>query len=178
MPAHDQRAGKRGEGGGEGGCGYWLRRSNSVASLIGRLGSSAFRPSAAAVGRYHSRARASLRIGSRPFHHGIRGRGGTIFRAALPAGEAGSSDTELTSSIVPRGTSFHRWVELGFPPIAIDPLRLSCRCERPGPPELRAVNPDAVQTHGQSARQATIAPTLKRARGIAGAVRKLLGKAA
>ena len=31
------------------------------ASLIGRLGSSAFRPSAAAVCRYHSRARASLR---------------------------------------------------------------------------------------------------------------------
>ena len=36
-------------------------RSNLVASLIGRLGSSAFRPSAAAVCRYHSRARASLR---------------------------------------------------------------------------------------------------------------------
>ena len=27
---------------------------------------------------------------------------------------------ELTSSIVPRGTSFHRWVELGFSPIAFD----------------------------------------------------------
>jgi len=26
---------------------------------------------------------------------------------------------ELTSSIVPRGTSFHRWVDLGFPPIAL-----------------------------------------------------------
>ena len=25
---------------------------------------------------------------------------------------------ELTSSIVPRGTSFHRWVELDFPPIS------------------------------------------------------------
>ena len=30
---------------------------------------------------------------------------------------------ELTSSIVPRGTSFHRWVELDFPPIAFDPVR-------------------------------------------------------
>ena len=36
--------------------------------------------------------------------------------------------SELTSSIVPRGTSFHRRVEFGFPPIAFDPLRLSCRC--------------------------------------------------
>ena len=29
---------------------------------------------------------------------------------------------ELTSSIVPRGTSFHRSVELEFPPIAFDPV--------------------------------------------------------
>src|SRR5215204_4596151 len=35
---------------------------------------------------------------------------------------AGSKRTcELTSSIVPRGTSFHRSVELEFPPIAFDP---------------------------------------------------------
>ena len=44
------------------------RRSSSVASLIGHSGSSAFRPSAAAaVCRYHSRARASLR--NRPKAH-------------------------------------------------------------------------------------------------------------
>src|SRR5689334_13354133 len=30
---------------------------------------------------------------------------------------------ELTSSTVPRGTSFHRLVELEFPPIAFDPER-------------------------------------------------------
>ena len=30
---------------------------------------------------------------------------------------------DLTSSIVPRGTSFHRSVELEFPPIAFDPAR-------------------------------------------------------
>ena len=30
---------------------------------------------------------------------------------------------ELTSSTVPRGTSFHRLVELEFPPIALDPER-------------------------------------------------------
>ena len=32
---------------------------------------------------------------------------------------------ELTPSIVPRGTSFHRWVELECSPIAIDPEHLS-----------------------------------------------------
>src|SRR5436190_6921686 len=51
---------------------------------------------------------------------------------------------ELTSSIVPRGTSFHRSVELEFPPIAFDPARFSRRGNFPGPAELGAVNPDAV----------------------------------
>ena len=60
---------------------------------------------------------------------------------------------ELTSSIVPRGTSFHRSVELEFPPIAFDPARSSCRCDVSGPAELGAVNPDAVHDHGQPACQ-------------------------
>ena len=62
---------------------------------------------------------------------------------------------ELTSSIVPRGTSFHRSVELEFPPIGFDPARLSCCCRGlfPGPAELGAVNPDAVHDHGQPACQ-------------------------
>src|SRR5665647_492548 len=60
---------------------------------------------------------------------------------------------ELTSSIVPRGTSFHRWVELGFSPVACVPVQLSCRCNLPGPMELGAVNPYAVHDHGQPARQ-------------------------
>ena len=64
---------------------------------------------------------------------------------------------ELTSSIVPRGTSFHRWVELEFSPIVIDPERFSCCCGFPGPAELGAINPYAVHDHGQPARQATIA---------------------
>ena len=34
---------------------------------------------------------------------------------------------ELTSSIVPRGTSFHRRVELEIPPIGFDLVRSSCR---------------------------------------------------
>ena len=60
---------------------------------------------------------------------------------------------ELTSSIVPRGTSFHRWVELKCSPIVIDPARFSCRCDLSGPAELGAVNPYAVHDHGQPARQ-------------------------
>jgi hypothetical protein len=54
---------------------------------------------------------------------------------------------ELTSSIVPRGTSYHRAVELEFPPIGFDPERFSCGCRGllPGPLELGAVNPNAVQ---------------------------------
>src|SRR5271169_5942253 len=58
---------------------------------------------------------------------------------------------ELTSSIVPRGTSFHHLVELEFPPIAFDPGRLSCCCGfLPRPSELSAVNPDAVHDHGEA----------------------------
>ena len=62
---------------------------------------------------------------------------------------------ELTSSIVPRGTSFHRSVELGFSPIGFNPARFSCCCRVlfPGPAELSAINPYAVHDHGQSARQ-------------------------
>ena len=60
---------------------------------------------------------------------------------------------ELTSSIVPRGTSFHRLVELECSPVRSDPVRLSCDRDLPGPSELGAVNPDAVHDHGQPARQ-------------------------
>jgi hypothetical protein len=91
-----------------------------TASLIGRLGSSAFRPSTTAVSMSLAGSRFSSESAHRPFHHGIRRRGGTIFTAALPMGRS-KRTCELTSSIVPRGTSFHRLVELGFPPIALDP---------------------------------------------------------
>ena len=60
---------------------------------------------------------------------------------------------ELTSSIVPQGTSFHRSVELAFPSIAFDLIRPSCRCGFPGPPELGAVDPYAVHDHSQPACQ-------------------------
>src|SRR5271163_4476943 len=86
----------------------------------------------------------------RPFQHGVRGRGGTIFTAVLPSENGRSKRThELTSSIVPRGTSFHRSVELECSPIRFDCVRFSCgyRGLFPGPAELGAVNPDAVHDH-------------------------------
>src|SRR5262249_37365242 len=62
---------------------------------------------------------------------------------------------ELTSSIVPRGTSFHRSVELECPSIGLDAARFSCWCYGlfSGPAELGAVNPYAVHDHSQPARQ-------------------------
>jgi hypothetical protein len=60
---------------------------------------------------------------------------------------------DLTSSIVPRGTSFHRAVELKCSPIGFDPERFSCRCNLSDPTELGAVNPDTVHDDGQPARQ-------------------------
>ena len=53
---------------------------------------------------------------------------------------------ELTSSIVPRGTSFHRSVELECPSIGLDAARFLCCCccgLFSGPAELGAVNPGA-----------------------------------
>src|SRR3974377_694621 len=60
---------------------------------------------------------------------------------------------DLTSSIVPRGTSSHHVVELVFLPIAVGCL-LSCGYGLlPDPAELGAINPNAVHAHGQPARQ-------------------------
>ena len=122
------------------------------ASLIGRSGSSTFRLSTASVLMSLAGSRFSSDSALRPFHHGIRRRGGTIFWAALPSSDGRSKRTcELTSSIVPRGTSFHHAVELEFPPIGLD---FGGRLPHlPGPAELGAVNPDAVHDHGQPARQ-------------------------
>ena len=55
------------------------------ASLIGRLGSSAFRLSTTAASASLAGSCFSTESAHRPFHHGIRRRGGTIFRAALPS---------------------------------------------------------------------------------------------
>ena len=53
------------------------------ASLIGRLGSSAFRLSTITVSMSLTGSCFSTELAPGPFHHGIRRRGGTIFRAAL-----------------------------------------------------------------------------------------------
>src|ERR1035438_2906461 len=105
--------------------------------------------------RCRSRARASLRNrhqgpSSMGFENEVEQ---SIGRPCRQTSGGSKATYELTSSIVPRGTSFHRWVELECSPIVIDPARLSCRCDLPGPAELGAVNPDTVHDHGQPARQ-------------------------
>src|SRR6267142_2687132 len=55
------------------------------ASLIGRLGSSAFRLSTTTVSMSLAGSCFSSESAPRPFHHGIRRRGGTIFWSALPS---------------------------------------------------------------------------------------------
>ena len=60
---------------------------NKSASLIGRLGSSAFRLSTTAVSMSLTGSCFSPESAPGPFHYGIRGRGGTIFWTALPSVE-------------------------------------------------------------------------------------------
>src|SRR5689334_14750771 len=66
--------------------GTW-RKSAMSASLIGRFGSSTFRLSTIAVSMSLTGSRFSSESALRPFHYGIRGRGGTIFWTALPSDE-------------------------------------------------------------------------------------------
>jgi hypothetical protein len=126
------------------------------ASLIGRSRSSAFRLSTRQC-RCRSRARASLRNRHQgPSIMGYEDEVEQSFgRPCRQANGRSKRTCDLTSSIVPRGTSFHRSVELDCPPIGFDPARFSC-CWRglfPGPAELSAVNPYAVHDHGQPACQ-------------------------
>ena len=59
------------------------RKARSMsASLIGRLGSSTFRLSTTAMSMSPTGSRFSPESALGPFHHGIRGRGGTIFGSA------------------------------------------------------------------------------------------------
>ena len=58
---------------------------HTSASLIGHSGSSAFRLSTTAVSMSLAGSRFSPDSAPRPFHHGFRRRGGTIFRASLPS---------------------------------------------------------------------------------------------
>jgi hypothetical protein len=82
----------------------------------------------------------------RPFHHGIRRQGGTIFQAALPsAGPSRHANSPHPSSR--EGHYSTAWWSSGLL------VSCSCACSFPGPSELGAVNPDAVHDHGQAAGQ-------------------------
>ena len=76
-------------------------------------------------------------------------------RPCRQTGDRSKRTYDLTSSIVPRGTSFHSSVEIEFPSIEFDPARCSCCCRDlfSGPAELSTVNPDAVHDHSQPACQ-------------------------
>src|ERR1700741_3499871 len=99
------------------------------ASLVGRLGSSAFRLSTITVSMSLTGSRFSSESAPRPFHHGIRRRGGTIFTAALPSDER-QVQADMRTHLI------HRPARDIIPllggarvsPIGSDPVRLSCGC--------------------------------------------------
>ena len=66
---------------------HLLRCKRMSASLIGRLGSSAFRLSTATVSMSLTGSCFSSESAPGPFHYGVRRRGGTIFRTILPSDE-------------------------------------------------------------------------------------------
>ena len=72
----------------------------------------------------------------------------TVRRTAGPSGHANSPHT---SSREGHHSTTRRSSK--FPPIGFDPGQISCRCGLPAPPELGAVDPDAVHDHGQPACQ-------------------------
>src|SRR6476660_2042451 len=74
------------------------------------FGSSAFRPSTTTVSTSLAGSCFSSESAPRPFHHGIRGRGGTIFRAALP-----SIERQVQADI--RTHLIHRPARDIFPPL-------------------------------------------------------------
>src|SRR5215204_4868952 len=96
------------------------------ASLIGRLGSSAFRPSTVAVSMSPAGSCFSPESAPRPFHHGFEDEAERSLGRPCHQMDGRSKRTyDLTSSIVLRGTSFHHAVELESPPIGCDPARFS-----------------------------------------------------
>ena len=124
------------------------------ASLIGRSGSSAIRLSTATVWMSLTGSCFSSESAQGPSIMGFEDEVEQSLGRPCRRTDGRSKRTyDLTSSVVPRGTSFHRLVELESPPIRFDPARFSCCCGFRGPAELGAVNPDARHDHGQSARQ-------------------------
>ena len=126
------------------------------ASLIGRLGSSTFRLSTTAVSMSLTGSRFSSESAPRPFHHGIRGRSGTIF--GRPCRQ---TERQVQADI--RSHLIHRPARDIIPPpggvrvFSYRDLILhgfhAAAAALPGPAELGAVNPYAVHDHGQPPRQ-------------------------
>ena len=126
-----------------------------VCFLIGRLGSSTFRLSAAAVSMLLAGSCFSSKSAPRPFHHRVRGRGGAIYCGGLAVRRNGRIRATMRTHLIhrpardimpPRGgarVSFYRHLI----------LQVSCCCGLSRPAELGAVHPDAVHDHGQSTRQ-------------------------
>src|SRR5215510_5492801 len=124
------------------------------ASLIGRFGSSAFRLSSHSSVDVACGLVLLFGLGAKALPVWDSRMRGTIFGSALPSSDGRSKQTcDLTSSIVPRGTSFHRTVELAFSPIDYDLVLSRCCSLLPAPAKLGAINPDPVHDHGQPARQ-------------------------
>jgi hypothetical protein len=112
-----------------------------TASLIGRAGSSAFRLSTTDGNVTRGLVLLSGIGTSAPSIMGIEDEVERSFERPCRSIGRSKRAYELTSSIVPRGTSFHRVVELEFPP-SFDLVGCSCGCSLPGPSELGAINPD------------------------------------
>src|SRR5665647_1611402 len=80
------------------------------ASLIGRLGSSTFRLSTTTGSMSLTGSRFSSESAPRPFHYGIRGRGGTIFGSAGPS-EGRQVQADMRTHLI------HRPARDTFPPL-------------------------------------------------------------
>src|SRR3974377_2087071 len=121
------------------------------ASLIGRLRSSAFRLSTTAASASLAGSCFSSDSAQGPSIMGFEDKVEQSFGRPCPFGRS-KRTCELTSSVVPRGTSCTAWVSSKYPPIVFDPERTSYRCSFSGPSELGAISPDAVHNDGQAAR--------------------------
>src|ERR1041385_4067987 len=88
----------------------------------------------------------------RPFHHGIRRRGGTIFWAALPsAGPSGHTNSPHPSSR--EGHHSTAWWSSSYS-LYVRCITVSCCGEYlSSPAEFGAINPDPMQDDGQPPRQ-------------------------
>jgi hypothetical protein len=124
------------------------------ASLIGRLGSSAFRLSTnSSVDVVHGLS-LLFGLGTKALPSwNSKTRWNNLWRDLAVEVTAGSSGH--TNSLIhrPARDIIPPWGGARFPPIAFDPAHISSRCDFPGPPEFGAVNPHAVHDHGQPTRQ-------------------------